>query len=396
MSIRVKNIKKDFGEFAALKDVSLDIKSGELIALLGPSGSGKTTLLRIIAGLDFADEGEVILDGKEAADQNVRDRNVGFVFQHYALFKHMTVFENVAFGLRVRDKKSRPKESEIRRKVLELLKLVHLDGLHGRYPSQLSGGQRQRVALARALAVEPKVLLLDEPFGALDAKVRKELRRFMRRLHEEIHITSVFVTHDQEEAMEVADRVVVMSNGRIEQVGTPDQVWNNPANGFVYDFLGNYNEFEGWRAADDTVHLTEYDVISPEPADVNKQPDDWWRRHPKASNILQTVIPGIVPEAEDTYVAPSRKFKTIRGKGKEVKLYARPHELIVAREADGKEYISAKITHINPAGPLVKLELERRNGNMLHAEIPAEVAESFKLKLGEEILIRPKSTRVFE
>ena len=257
MGISIRNIRKTFGDFTALEDISLEIGSGELVALLGPSGSGKTTLLRIIAGLEEPDAGTLVLEGEETQSRGARDRQVGFMFQHYALFRHMKVFDNVAFGLRVRKRDRRPDKAAIQNKVMELLRLVHLEGLHDRYPSQLSGGQRQRVALARALAVEPRVLLLDEPFGALDAKVRKELRRFMRQLHETIQVTTVFVTHDQEEAMEVADRVVVMSNGAIEQIGTPNEVWNAPANSFVYDFLGNYNEFEGWKAADGAVHLSE-------------------------------------------------------------------------------------------------------------------------------------------
>ena len=221
MSIEVNNISKNFGNFVAVDNVSLHIETGELVALLGPSGSGKTTLLRIIAGLETPDTGEVLFHGEDASAVSVRKRKVGFVFQHYALFRHMTVFENVAFGLRVLPRRERPAEPEVARRVHELLKLVQLDFLADRYPSQLSGGQRQRVALARALAVEPKVLLLDEPFGALDAKVRQELRRWLRRLHDEIKITSVFVTHDQEEALEVANRVVVMNQGQIEQIGTP-------------------------------------------------------------------------------------------------------------------------------------------------------------------------------
>ena len=247
MSIEVRHITKTFGDFTALKEVSLEIPTGELIALLGPSGSGKTTLLRVIAGLEVADPGSgaILFDGEDATSRSSRDRQVGFVFQHYALFRHMTIFENVAFGLRVRPRKVRPSDSEIRERVSALLRLVQLDWLAARYPSQLSGGQRQRVALARALAVEPKVLLLDEPFGSLDAKVRKELRRWLRRLHDELHVTSVFVTHDQEEALEVADRVVVMNEGRVEQVGTPDQVYHHPANPFVYNFLGNVNLFKG-------------------------------------------------------------------------------------------------------------------------------------------------------
>jgi sulfate transport system ATP-binding protein len=245
MSIEVRNLSKQFGTFAALRDVSLEVRSGELLALLGPSGSGKTTLLRVIAGLEAADTGQVLFQGEDATRQHIRDRHVSFVFQHYALFRNMTIFENVAFGLRVRSKAFRPTEAEIRNRLHGLLKLVQLDWLAERHPHQLSGGQRQRVALARALAVEPKVLLLDEPFGALDAKVRKELRSWLRRLHDEMQITSVFVTHDQEEALEVADRVVVMNEGRIEQIGTPDEVYEQPASPFVYEFLGKVNLFHG-------------------------------------------------------------------------------------------------------------------------------------------------------
>ncbi|HYN59854.1 MAG TPA: sulfate ABC transporter ATP-binding protein [Rubrivivax sp.] len=245
MSIEIRNLNKRFGATVVCDHLNLDIPAGELVALLGPSGSGKTTLLRIIAGLEVPDSGHVLFHGEDATNASVRERNVGFVFQHYALFNHMTIFENVAFGLRVRPKSTRPCDREIEAKVTELLKLVQLDWVAERYPHQLSGGQRQRIALARALAVEPKVLLLDEPFGALDAKVRKELRRWLRRLHDEMHVTSVFVTHDQEEAMEVADRVVVMNHGRIEQQGTPDEVYDHPASPFVLQFLGDVNLFHG-------------------------------------------------------------------------------------------------------------------------------------------------------
>jgi len=245
MSIEVRNLNKRFGQTVVCDQLNLDIPDGELVALLGPSGSGKTSLLRIIAGLEVPDSGSVLFHGEDATHTDVRDRQVGFVFQHYALFGHMTIFENVAFGLRVRPKATRPSEAQIRSKVTDLLKLVQLDWIADRYPHQLSGGQRQRIALARALAVEPKVLLLDEPFGALDAKVRKELRRWLRRLHDEVHVTSVFVTHDQEEAMEVADRIVVMNQGRIEQVGTPDEVYDQPASPFVLKFLGDVNLFHG-------------------------------------------------------------------------------------------------------------------------------------------------------
>ena len=238
MKISATDVSKRFGAFAALDRVNLEVRSGELLALLGPSGSGKTTLLRIIAGLDWPDEGQILFDGEDALKRSAGERHVGFVFQHYALFRHMTVFENIAFGLRVKPRHERPSEEEIRARVQKLLSLVQLGWLADRHPNQLSGGQRQRIALARALAIEPRLLLLDEPFGALDAKVRKELRRWLRELHSEMHVTSIFVTHDQEEAMEVADRVVVMDRGRIEQSGTPQQVYEEPQTAFVHEFIG--------------------------------------------------------------------------------------------------------------------------------------------------------------
>ncbi|OOW09820.1 sulfate ABC transporter ATP-binding protein [Acinetobacter johnsonii] len=249
MSIQVKNIEKHFGAFHALNNISLDFPDGQLVALLGPSGCGKTTLLRIIAGLESADGGQVFLEGEDATNVHVREREVGFVFQHYALFRHMTVFDNIAFGLRVRPRATRPSEAEIKKRVTRLLDLVQLGFLADRYPAQLSGGQRQRIALARALAVEPRVLLLDEPFGALDAKVRKELRRWLRTLHDELHITSIFVTHDQEEALEVADQIIVMNKGNVEQIGSPREVYEKPATPFVFDFLGQANRFEGQNNA---------------------------------------------------------------------------------------------------------------------------------------------------
>ena len=245
MSIQVQGIRKTFGSFVAVDDVSLDFPTGQLIALLGPSGCGKTTLLRIIAGLERADQGRVLFDGQDASDRDVRERHVGFVFQHYALFRHMSVYENVAFGLRVKPRQHRPSEAAIRKRVDELLELVQLGWLKHRYPAQLSGGQRQRIALARALAVEPRVLLLDEPFGALDAKVRKELRQWLRRLHDDLHITSIFVTHDQDEALEVADRIVLMNKGRVEQTGSTQEVYEAPATAFAYSFLGAVNRFSG-------------------------------------------------------------------------------------------------------------------------------------------------------
>ncbi|WP_349960312.1 sulfate/molybdate ABC transporter ATP-binding protein [Rhizobium sp. ZPR3] len=241
MEVRVQNLRKEFGRFPALHDVSLDIRSSELIALLGPSGSGKTTLLRLIAGLETPTEGKIFFGEDDASLKTVQQRNIGFVFQHYALFRHMTVLDNISFGLKVRSASRRPPRDEIRRRAMELLELVQLNGLEKRYPTQLSGGQRQRVALARAMAVEPNVLLLDEPFGALDAQVRKDLRKWLREIHDRTGHTTVFVTHDQEEALELADRVVVLNKGAIEQVGTPDEIYDTPNSPFVYGFIGQSN-----------------------------------------------------------------------------------------------------------------------------------------------------------
>ncbi|HEY6008475.1 MAG TPA: sulfate ABC transporter ATP-binding protein, partial [Geobacteraceae bacterium] len=271
MSIEIRNVTKQFGSFDALRDVSLIIPDGQLVALLGPSGCGKTTLLRVIAGLESPDSGTLLFHGEEATDRHVRERQVGFVFQHYALFRHMTVFDNIAFGLQVRPRSTRPSKEAIRAKVHELLSLIQLEHIANHYPAQLSGGQRQRVALARALAVEPKVLLLDEPFGALDAKVRVDLRRWLRRLHDEIHVTSVFVTHDQEEALEVADRVVVMNRGRVEQEGTPEEVYDRPATPFVFDFLGKVNLFHG-RVHEGHASLGGMELASPEHAGAADSP----------------------------------------------------------------------------------------------------------------------------
>jgi sulfate transport system ATP-binding protein len=339
MSIKAQNISKKFGQFTALDQVNLEIPSGELVALLGPSGSGKTTLLRIIAGLDFADSGNVLFDGEDITDRTARDRRVGFVFQHYALFRHMTVFENIAFGLKVRPRNFRPSKDEINFKVYELLKLIQLRNLANRYPSQLSGGQRQRVALARALAVEPNVLLLDEPFGSLDAKVRLELRRWLRQLHDEVHITSVFVTHDQDEALEVSDRVAVMNEGRIEQVGTPDEVYHQPSTAFVYNFLGNVNLFHGR---------------------IDEE---------------QTTIPDA--SADDL-------------------VYARPHLLEIHRQPNGAAHFRATIKHINSAGPLVKIEAVAEWGESVHVEMSQEKFRDLQLLKNDAVFIVPKETKVFQ
>jgi sulfate transport system ATP-binding protein len=348
VSIDIRNVSKAFGSFAALRDVSFEVRPGELVALLGPSGCGKTTLLRIVAGLETPDEGRVLFDGEDATTRHAGERRVGFVFQHYALFRHMSVFENVAFGLRVRPRAHRPSEAEIAAKVTNLLKLVQLDYLGDRYPSQLSGGQRQRVALARALAVEPRVLLLDEPFGALDARVRQELRRWLRRLHEEIHLTSVFVTHDQEEALELADRIVIMNQGQIEQNATPGEVFEHPASPFVMNFLGNVNIFHG-RVEHGRALLGPLAVDYPEHAAA----------HPR-------------PAAG----------------------YARPHELDIARTDSGGG-LWASLEVANLAGAIVKLELLDDERTLLQVEIARDQYDALNPRIGERLYVRPRKLRVF-
>ncbi len=350
MSIEVRNLRKAFGDFVALDDVSLDVPGGELVALLGPSGSGKTTLLRIIAGLEPADRGTILFHGEDATDQPVRERQVGFVFQHYALFRHMSVFENVAFGLRVRPRAVRPSEAGIRATVMGLLHLVQLDVLAKRRPSELSGGQRQRVALARALAVKPKVLLLDEPFGALDAKVRKELRRWLRRLHEEVHVTSVFVTHDQEEALEVSDRVVIMNEGRIEQSGTPEEVYEHPASPFVYGFLGDVNLFHG-RIHQGRVHIGQGELEAPEWAEARDRP-------------------GVA--------------------------YVRPYDVELASVRSDAAALEAVIRHMRSFGPVVRLELDLvEGGRTIEAHLTRERVEDMGLTRGQRVYVSPTRARVF-
>ncbi|WP_374514257.1 sulfate/molybdate ABC transporter ATP-binding protein [Niveibacterium sp.] len=353
MSIKVEGIQKRFGNFVALDDVSLEFPTGELVALLGPSGCGKTTLLRVIAGLESADGGRVLLEGEDASDTHVRERNVGFVFQHYALFRHMTVFDNVAFGLRVKPRKERPSEAVIAKKVKQLLELVQLDWLADRFPSQLSGGQRQRIALARALAVEPRVLLLDEPFGALDAKVRKELRRWLRRLHDEIHVTSIFVTHDQEEALEVADRVVLMNHGRVEQVGTPDEVYDAPKTPFVYGFLGAVNLFHG-RVDGNHVSVANH-------------------AHPHQSADLPH--------------------------GEEVVAFARPHELDIVVGDAHSHGIGATVTRILGFGSQARIELQSEHQpgvpDQVEVELPRTRVRELGLVEGSRVRVVPSQLAVF-
>jgi sulfate transport system ATP-binding protein len=334
MAIDARHVSKSFANYVALRDVDLHVEEGELVALLGPSGSGKTTLLRIIAGLDGPDpnpDTAVIVDGQDILDRRPSERRVGFVFQHYALFRHMTVFENIAFGLRVRPRKLRPSEPEIRGRVDELLELTQLGRWRFHYPSQLSGGQRQRVALARALAIEPSVLLLDEPFGALDAKVRQELRRWLRALHAKIPVTSVLVTHDQEEALEVADRIVIMNHGGIEQTGTPDEVFHNPASEFVVTFLGHVNLFHGRHGA-------------------NGQP---------------------------------------------ARVFVRPHELDIERAPSNGDSVFARVLRIQSAGPVVRVELTSHQNDSITVEMTHDRYRDLTLKTGEPVSVKVREVRVF-
>jgi sulfate transport system ATP-binding protein len=346
MSITVQNVTKRFGNYVALDNINLEVPDGKLVALLGPSGSGKTTLLRVIAGLETAEEGTVLFHDQDVTSRSARDRNVGFVFQHYALFRHMNVFENVAFALRVR---RRPKD-QIKERVEELLRLIRLEGFGHRYPGQLSGGQRQRVALARALCAEPQLLLLDEPFGALDAKVRQELRQWLRRLHDEIRLTSVFVTHDQEEAFAVSDQVVIVNKGKIEQVGSPQEVFEHPANAFVMDFLGNVNVFEG-RVQNGRALLGNVDIASTD-----------------------------YPHAESRQAA----------------LYVRPHELEIERTNGDPSSLQAKVEYLNPAGPVTRVELRALDyGVTVQVEVSHTRQEELRLRIGDIVYVSPRRVRVF-
>ncbi len=352
MSIEVNHIHKTFGTYHALKDVSLKINDGELVALLGPSGSGKTTLLRIIAGLETPDDDprtSIRFHNEDVAGRPVGEREVGFVFQHYALFRHLNVFENIAFGLRVRPRSQRPARHLIRDRVLHLLDLVQLTGFGSRFPSQLSGGQRQRVALARALAVEPRVLLLDEPFGALDAQVRKGLRAWLRKLHEEIHVTSVLVTHDQEEALEVADRVVVMNNAVIEQDGAPEQVFHHPASEFVMNFLGQVNVFRG-RVANGKAHVADTAIEFPS--------------YPHSQELPASI-------------------------------YMRPHELDIRSAPNGAPSFPASVQRIHPAGSITKVFLRTADGQDLFVDLPVDRFRELGLSRGDDVFVFPKNARVF-
>jgi sulfate transport system ATP-binding protein len=349
MSIEVCDIWKQFGSFVALKGISFKVESGELVALLGPSGSGKTTALRIIAGLEAADKGTILFNGRDVTHSRTQERKVGFVFQHYALFRHMTIFENVSFGLKITARRTHLSKSDIRNRVIELLRLVQLEWLADKYPSQLSGGQRQRIALARALATQPSILLLDEPFGSLDAKVRKDLRRWLRRLHEDMHITSLFITHDQEEALELADRIVVMNEGKIEQIGKPEVVYEHPNSLFVYRFLGHVNLFRG-RIEGNRVLVGNFSIS-----------------------------------------LPGHLYKD----SGEAILGMRPHLLEISNAPLEHVSFRARVKRVVMAGPQVKIELESEWGDHLDVEISQERFRNLRLEKDAEVFVHAKEARVF-
>jgi sulfate/thiosulfate transport system ATP-binding protein len=345
VGIEVRDLSKRYGTFQAIKDVSFEVIAGQLVALLGPSGSGKSTILRIIAGLEVADTGSVVLTGEDATRLPVQDRGVGFVFQHYALFRHMTVRNNIAFGLKVR---KLPK-SEIKTRVDELLELVQLTGYAGRYPSQLSGGQRQRVALARALAPRPKVLLLDEPFGALDAKVRDELRVWLRKLHDEVHVTSLFVTHDQREAFEVADQIVVLNEGKVQQVGPPQSLYLRPSSPFVAQFLGQ----------------------------VNILPLETIQLGSRSESPFNSSIPGLTPQSD-------------------AQIYVRPHDLEVQRERNGRPCWSARVERVTPLGGVVRMDLSIEGDHQIQLELISDPSLDLNFAPGDTVFVTPRHINVFD
>lgn len=393
MEIKLTGICKSFGDSVALNNVDLIINPGELVALLGPSGSGKTTLLRIIAGLETPDSG-ILKANNSNIDQLMKQRKIGFVFQHYALFQHMTVFDNVAFALKILPKSIRPTELEIKEKVVSLLSLVHLGNLFNRYPAELSGGQRQRVALARSLSVEPELLLLDEPFGALDSKVRKDLRRWMRNLHNKINLTSLFVTHDQDEAMEMADKVIIMNRGRIEQIGTPEEVYTNPHNAFIYDFLGNYNAFSAIRDNNGAIEIVDSEANNKKTlsssAIINKI-------NPiKTFNLIKLFIDKFKQNNEIISKQPLVN-KTVNANkvAQEMQIFARPHDMEIFKESvDG--YIKAKVIYINTIGPTIKLELQRNNEQIIQVETTKEYFHNLDIKLNDYLYTKPKEYKIFE
>ena len=377
MQISLHQISKDYRDCKALTDVSLIIEEGELLALLGPSGSGKTTLLKIIAGLEVPSRGKIHINNKNVTHLSPKDRNVGFVFQHYALFKHMNVFENIAFGHKVRPGKHRLSKEDIKHRVYELLKLVQIDNLADRYPHELSGGQRQRVALARALAVEPKILLLDEPFAALDAKLKLELRRWLRKLQKETKITIILVTHDQEEALDIADRVMILNNGSIEQIGSPKEIYHSPDNPFVYNFLGHYNVFKAVKDSQGKISILNKQISN------LAKPEKWYNKHKIVSSIANLLIPNKTSQIDNQNI--EEYFE----------VFVRPHDMEITNKPISDEYVKATITHLNLASPLVKLELESPDYELIQAEISQEKFEKLQLKKSDQVYIKAKQFTMF-
>lgn len=354
MSIEIKNLNKSFGGFQALKNINLHVETGQLVSLLGPSGCGKTTLLRIIAGLEFADDGQVFLDGQDVTNESVQNRHIGFMFQHYALFRHMTVFDNVAFGLSVLPRSQRPSKKEIRERVMRLLELVQLPHLAKAFPAQLSGGQRQRIALARSLAVEPKLLLLDEPFGALDAKVRKELRQWLRNVHHELGVTSILVTHDQEEALEISDNIVLMNHGVIEQEGSGSNLYHQPQTPFVTEFLGEAKAFDG--------------VI---------EDAHWHFNHFRVPLSLEQQKQGIHDGA--------------------AKAYVRPHQWRLSRPNETNGFmLNGQLHEVQDLGALVRLHvIDEQQGQAVNVFVPQQIQQKERYQKGELISLSPEAVTVF-
>lgn len=376
MQIRLEQVSKIYKDCQALGAISLTIEEGQLMSIIGPSGSGKSTLLKIISGLENLTKGQIHIDNKNVTKSSPKDRDIGFVFQHYALFKHMTVFENIAFGHRVKEKKHRLSNQEIKNRVNELLELVQINNLHNRYPHELSGGQRQRVALARALAVEPKILLLDEPFAALDAKLKLELRRWLRKLQKQTNITIILVTHDQEEALDVADKVMILNNGHIEQIGTPKEIYHTPYNPFVYNFIGHYNVFKAIKNNNGKVSILNKETS------LTAKKEKWYNKHKIVSNIASIFTPN---KLETTNNQIDEYFE----------VFVRPHDIELSNNPIDSEYIESTITHINLASSLVKIELESPKYELIQAEISHDVFNNLEIKNGDTVFVKAKQFTMF-
>ncbi len=374
MQISLNQVSKNYTNCRALEAISLVVEEGELIAVIGPSGSGKSTLLKIIAGLEDPTQGQIHINNKNVTKLSPKERDIGFVFQHYALFKHMTVFENIAFGLRVKDKSNRLSNKEIATRVNDLAKLVQIEDLLDRHPHELSGGQRQRVALARALAVEPKILLLDEPFAALDAKLKLELRRWLRKLQKQTNITIILVTHDQEEALDIADRVMVLNNGHIEQIGKPQEIYHQPENPFVYNFLGHYNVFNAIKDGNGKISILNKE------ASILIKKEKWYHKHKIVSNIA-SIFTSNKPEVTGTEEC--------------FRVFVRPHDIDISNKPSDKEYIESIITHINLAAPLVKIELESPKYELIQVEISHEHFNNLYLQQGDTAYVKAKQFTMF-